>query len=95
MELFELSSQKPFVPSVRRGVILIIEYQSVCSFVLIGSLALSPASKCVPPDPKGGGHTRLRAGEGSGSQFGIGRLERKLGTLSTPDDIRRLVDVYE
>jgi hypothetical protein len=59
MEPSELSSQKPFVPFVRRGVILILEYQSVCPFVLIGSLALSPAS-VSPFWIKRGGNTRLR-----------------------------------
>jgi hypothetical protein len=38
------------------------EYHSVCSIVGIGTLPppLSPASVPLPPEPKGGGHTRLR-----------------------------------
>jgi hypothetical protein len=38
------------------------EYHCVCPLVRIGTLPtpLSPASKPLPPEPEGGGHTRLR-----------------------------------
>ncbi len=36
-----------------------IEYHSVCPLVGVGT-PLSPASVPLPPEPKGGGHTRLR-----------------------------------
>ncbi len=57
-----------------------LEYQSICPSSEL-ALPPSPARACVPPlEPKGGGNFRLSV-RGRGSQ--IGRLERKLGTLST------------
>jgi hypothetical protein len=43
----------------RRGIMIYIEYQSVCPFVGIGSPPPPfPVSECVSPlDPKGGGAT--------------------------------------
>ncbi len=54
----------------RRGIILYLEYQSVCLFVRIGSPAPSPPSDCFPPwnQRGGGGNTRLRLrGRGGGA----------------------------
>ncbi len=69
----------------RRGIILYLEYQSVCPFVQIGfSRPLSLQRVCPPPlEPNGGGgsNTRSRMWGSRGSQFG--RLERKPGTLYT------------
>ncbi len=45
-----------------KGIILYIEYQSVCPSVRIGSPPPCPASECVPPphlEPKGGGGPTL------------------------------------
>jgi hypothetical protein len=58
-----------------------LEYHSVCSPSELGPPhPLSRKRLCPPPEPKGGGYTRLRVREG-GSQFG--RLEKKPSTLST------------
>ncbi len=58
---FFLTKFRKTVCPIRGKIILYLEYQNVCTFVRFGSLALSPASKCVPLlDPKGGGHTCLR-----------------------------------
>ena len=57
-----------------RGIIVYIEYQSVCPFIGIGSPTLSPASQCVSPlGPKGGGATL------EGAQFR--QIDRKPGIL--------------
>ncbi len=50
----------------------------------IGTLLppLSPASVPLPPEPKGEGGARWRAGEGLGESQ-IQRLEKKLSTLPT------------
>ncbi len=60
-----------------------IEYHSVCSPVGIGTSHIpSPASESVlPPESKGGGGAGP-AGEGVGESQ-LGRLEKKLSTLST------------
>ncbi len=48
-----------------RGIILYLEYHSVCPFVRIGSAHPPPASECVPPfNLRGGQHSP--AGEGMG-----------------------------
>jgi hypothetical protein len=50
----------------RTGIILYLEYQSVCPFVRIGPPSPSPESECVlpPPKPKGGGGRHSLGGEG-------------------------------
>jgi hypothetical protein len=63
----------------RRGIIVYLEYQSVCPVVDIGSSHPLPASECVSPfGPKEG--ATLSCGLG-GTQFG--RLDRKPCTLNT------------
>ncbi len=42
-------SPSPLLPLTPRGIIVYIEYQSVCPFVGIGSPTPSPASECVSP----------------------------------------------
>jgi hypothetical protein len=51
----------------RRGIILYLEYQSVCPFFLIGYTRPLPVSECVPPlwNQRGGRQHSL-AGEGTG-----------------------------
>ncbi len=68
-----------------------VEYQSVCSFVGIGSTTPSPASECVSQRTQRGEGVTLPCGWGcGGTQFG--RLERMPGTLCTlrwPTAMRR------
>ncbi len=65
------------IKTISHKVHTFIEYHSVCPLVGIGTLPppLSPASVPLPPEPKGGGHTRLE------TQYR--RLEKKLSTLPT------------
>jgi hypothetical protein len=73
--------------SARKGIILYLEYHSVCpsSETELGPPTPSPTSKCVtPPPPKKQGGATLACGGGGGrTQFGRLETERKLGFLST------------
>jgi hypothetical protein len=58
-----------------------LEYNSICPLVRIGTTHPSPATECVPPEPRGGQTRLLVRGGGGGSQFEL--LEKKPSTLST------------
>ncbi len=66
---------------LRRGIIVYMEYQSVCPFVGIGSTHSLPRKRVISPlGPEGWSYTRFRV-RVLGTQFG--RLGRKPGTLYT------------
>ncbi len=69
--------------TLRRKIIVYSKYQSVCSFVRIGSPHPLPPCECVTPlGPKGGGGHHSLTGDGVwGTQ--IERLDRKSCTLYT------------
>jgi hypothetical protein len=65
-----------------RGIILYLEYQSVCPFVRSGSPRPRLPQESVSPPWNQRGKDSLAGEGGGGSQFQFGRLERKPGTLS-------------
>jgi hypothetical protein len=72
------------------------EYHSVCPLVGSGTLPppLSPASMPLPPEPKGGGWSHSRAGEGLGeSQSNDWRKSLALYLLCAQNPGRRVLSI--